>query len=116
LADDQAHSDAGPKLAVAPGEILKAGALYRECGVVNLPIERPLPLSNPSTNTGGKSKSTTTKDEEGLELPDDDEYGGEFTGRVVWESFEAGLKRWEEGFKNTGEEEIKTDATQSEKK
>ena len=33
--------------------------------------------------------------EEVIELPDDDEYGGELAGRLVWEAYEAGLKVWE---------------------
>lgn len=33
--------------------------------------------------------------EEVLDITDDDEYGGESAGRLVWESYEQALKIWE---------------------
>lgn len=62
----------------APEEVLKAGALYRECAVVNLRIPSP-----------------TTADASELQVPDDGELGGVHLGQAVWEGFEGALKEWE---------------------
>jgi len=70
-----------------PEEILKPGALYRECAVVRLHIPSP---PDPVKDLPGKGEE---KEQEGL--PDDGELGGEVAGRLVWESFETALKEWE---------------------
>lgn len=62
-------------------EVLKPGAVYRECAVVNLDIK-------PLTETPAEKAS------EGNELVDDGEYGGEVMGRRVWETYEQQLKDW----------------------
>jgi len=62
----------------APEEVLKAGALYRECAVVNLRIPSP-----------------ATADAGDAQIPDDGELGGVHLGQAVWEGFEAALKEWE---------------------
>ncbi|KAI0688989.1 hypothetical protein BC835DRAFT_1418884 [Cytidiella melzeri] len=79
-------------------EVIKPGALYRECSVVILNV--PLLPDAPSVNGGkGKEKASTPgkKKEDGpdLEIEDDGEYGGEGVGRVVWEWYETHLKAWE---------------------
>lgn len=76
-----------------PGEILKPGALYRECAIIPLVISSvPDPSSAPASEKG-KEKA---KDEgEGEKLPDDGELGGEVAGRLVWEGFEKELVEWE---------------------
>ncbi|EGN92784.1 hypothetical protein SERLA73DRAFT_190644 [Serpula lacrymans var. lacrymans S7.3] len=71
-----------------PEEVLKAGALYRECAVVNLkvpPLERP-----PSSLDSGKKG-----EEKDIPIPDDGEWGGVDLGQSVWEHFETALKEWE---------------------
>ncbi|KAI6043472.1 hypothetical protein EDC04DRAFT_2562686 [Pisolithus marmoratus] len=66
-------------------EVLKAGALYRECAVVNVQI--PVLESSSSTNDRGDPKDTT--------MIDDRELGGVHLGQAVWEVFEARLKERE---------------------
>lgn len=91
-------------------EVLKPGALYRECAVVT-PFVPPLPpppegLSGKqaeekkSATKPGEKKSQTGKDGktevgEDLIIEDDGELGGESVGRVVWEWYERQLKTWE---------------------
>jgi hypothetical protein len=86
-------------------EVLKPGALYAECAVVNLNLSIPSPLqaeveaetekSDGSSSKGkGKDKDKGLK-EEVLQITDDGEYGGEAVGRMVWEAYEAALKIWE---------------------
>jgi len=65
-------------------EILKPGALYAECAVVNLDISLP---ASPTANQDQAEASST----------DDREYGGEVVGRSVWEAYEAALKVWDKG-------------------
>ena len=99
-------------------EVLKPGALYRECSVVTLPLP-PLPdapvddePNDAPKNTEkpkakkGKAKETSSKPdtEHLLEIEDDGEYGGEGIGRVVWEWFENHLKMWEAKEKEMGRE------------
>jgi hypothetical protein len=77
-----------------PEEILKPGALYRECAVVRLRIPSPPdPLEDLPASDNGKGKEKDTEPEQ--KLPDDGEMGGEIAGRLVWESFETALKQWE---------------------
>jgi hypothetical protein len=71
-----------------PEEILKPGALYRECAIVRLHI--PDPLQNLPMSEKGKEKGNFERG-----LLDDGELGGEVAGRLVWESFEKALKEWE---------------------
>lgn len=66
-------------------EVLKAGALYRECAVVHVRI--PTLESASSSNNDKDPKDTT--------MLDDRELGGVHLGQRVWETFEAGLKEWE---------------------
>ena len=88
-----------PLSADAPTEVLKPGALYRECSIVTLPIA-PLPRltrensGEKTTNRRENPKKTDAKLVE-IELEDDDDYGGEHVGREVWEWYEAKLKTWE---------------------
>ncbi|KAF8557819.1 hypothetical protein OG21DRAFT_1504784 [Imleria badia] len=67
----------------APEEVLKAGALYRECAVVHVRI--PTPDGTPSGSEEQREGS----------MPDDRELGGVHLGQSVWESFEVALKEWE---------------------
>lgn len=87
-----------------PEEVLKPGALYRECAVVQLNI--PPPPSPPSEQPekqkksdekikSAKSSTEGSKDKEVLDVPDDGEFGGERLGRMVWEWYEDRLKGWE---------------------
>ncbi|KAF8131994.1 hypothetical protein EV363DRAFT_1329596 [Boletus edulis] len=64
-----------------PEEVLKAGALYRECAVA--PVRIP--------TAGG----TPLGEEQKGAMPDDRELGGVHLGQSVWESFEVALKEWE---------------------
>lgn len=87
-------------------ELLKPGALYAECAVVNLPLSIPTlneqppdhktnPAAPTTTSKGDKDNSGNTLREEVLQIDDDGEYGGELAGRVVWEAYETALKVWE---------------------
>lgn len=69
-----------------PLEVLKPGALYRECAVVVL-SNRLVPAHN--------EDDAENQGRDGKISEDDAEYGGERLGRLVWESFESGLKKWE---------------------
>ncbi|KAF9231967.1 hypothetical protein BU15DRAFT_81781 [Melanogaster broomeanus] len=69
----------------APEEVLKAGALYRECAVINVRV--PTPVGAPSGSDSEEKKDGS--------IPDDRELGGVHLGQSVWESFEAALKEWE---------------------
>ena len=87
-------------------EVVKPGALYRECAVVKLQLPPlPAPDSDPAKETEPSSAARQTqkkkgkkgekKVEEDLIIEDDGEYGGESMGRVVWEWYEQRLKAWE---------------------
>ncbi|TFK45165.1 hypothetical protein BDQ12DRAFT_708903 [Crucibulum laeve] len=88
-----------------PEEVLKPGALYAECAVVmvRVPVPADPSASTPSEPTPApseKAKKAKGKDndkaaEEPLPLSQDDEYGGELVGRLVWEAYEGALKEWE---------------------
>lgn len=89
-------------------EVLKPGALYRECAVVTLKVP-PLPKAPEEANeTKSKPKSPKSKkkagDEVDLVIEEDGEYGGEGVGRLVWEWYETRLKAWEA--KNTEDEPV----------
>ena len=43
----------------------------------------------------GKGKEKVPLTTQVLSIPDDNEYGGELAGRLVWESYEQALKAWE---------------------
>lgn len=66
-----------------PEEVLKAGALYRECAVAHVRI--PTSNDTPSTDDGQKDGP----------IPDDGELGGVHLGQSIWESFEVALREWE---------------------
>ncbi|PCH35673.1 hypothetical protein WOLCODRAFT_107668 [Wolfiporia cocos MD-104 SS10] len=93
-------------------EVVKPGALYRECAVVKVDVP-PLPqapaaaeiIEAPKSGTGehktkekGKSKDKGKKLPQ-VTFPDDGEIGGEEVGRAVWEWYEEHLKVWEARFK-----------------
>ncbi|KAI0753346.1 hypothetical protein C8Q80DRAFT_1067896, partial [Daedaleopsis nitida] len=89
------EEDASPAETAVPRrvgnvEVLKPGALYRECAVVHLDVPRPAQsveeANKPSSKGKGKEESV---------MEDDGELGGEAVGRAVWEWYEARLKDWE---------------------
>ncbi|TFY55135.1 hypothetical protein EVJ58_g8437 [Rhodofomes roseus] len=76
-------------------EVLKPGALYRECAVVQQPVPGlPADLQD---KDGKAEKPRTAKKDGPVEtaFPDDGEFGGEAVGRAVWEWYEERLKVWE---------------------
>lgn len=84
-----------------PEEVLKPGALYAECAVVKLDIRSKtvdLHHEEAKSSAKGKEKEAVSPEGVGIEIPDDGELGGEATGRLVWETYEAALKAWEEEF------------------
>ncbi|OCH89403.1 hypothetical protein OBBRIDRAFT_794269 [Obba rivulosa] len=104
-ADTSAPAPVGAVVQVE--EVLKAGALYRECAVVTTSI--PVPPSFADALAGADEKTEAAKKkgkqstnqgqnaaERGGGLPDDGELGGEVLGRAVWEWYEVKLKAWEE--------------------
>ncbi|EIW80608.1 hypothetical protein CONPUDRAFT_125423 [Coniophora puteana RWD-64-598 SS2] len=73
-----------------PEEILKPGALYRECAVVNLPL--PIAPPPPDADVDADAKDS----DPGVNPPpNDNELGGMHLGQAVWEHFEVALKEWE---------------------
>lgn len=61
-----------------PEEVLRPGALYRDCAVIRINVRKPeVPLDE------GQAEKKIT---------DDGEYGGEVMGRLVWENYETSLK------------------------
>ena len=79
-------------------EVIKPGALYRECAVVNVrlpPLPAP-PKEQEDAKEKAKGKKGKEKEKEDfVELEDDGELGGELLGRMVWEWYESRLKEWE---------------------
>jgi len=75
-----------------PEEILKPGALYRECAVVQLRMPALLDTASPLPSEKGKEKAEGGV---GGKLADDGEFGGELAGRLIWEAFEKELVEWE---------------------
>jgi hypothetical protein len=104
-----------------PEEVLKPGALYADCAVVRLKV--PLPSSaseqlasekrNAKHADGEKGKSRGNLAEEALEIPDDGEFGGEVTGRLVWEAYEEALKGWEKTLPADEKTEVAPDVDDS---
>ena len=99
LSADSKDKAAVPKpsdVSNSPVEILKPGALYRECSIVTLPVPPlpPAPDSEESANKAKKEKKQKDEDEL-LEIEQDSDYGGESVGRLVWEWYENHLKEWE---------------------
>ncbi|EMD33013.1 hypothetical protein CERSUDRAFT_118434 [Gelatoporia subvermispora B] len=94
----------------AAEEVLKPGALYRECAVVTTRIPVPsslAPAANEAAQDNADKKGKGKKKEgekatAGSETspPDDGELGGEALGRAVWEWYEMKLKVWEARFKD----------------
>ncbi|KAF9055932.1 hypothetical protein BJ165DRAFT_459711 [Panaeolus papilionaceus] len=90
-----------------PVEVLRPGALYRECAMVRLGVkisdelqQREKELLAERAKNKGKAKQKESKSgaplqEEVLDIADDGEYGGELAGRLVWEKYEESLKIWE---------------------
>ncbi|KAI0629657.1 hypothetical protein C8Q77DRAFT_1015410, partial [Trametes polyzona] len=76
-------------------EVLKPGALYRECAVVQLDVPRPPAPPLDEKEKGAKKKGKKAAEEPIIVMEDDGEYGGEAVGRAVWEWYEARLKDWE---------------------
>jgi len=75
-------------------EVLRPGALYANCGVVNLDVKLdPALLVDLKDKDKDKDKDIGAGSASGLE--DDGEYGGEVAGRAVWELFEEKAKEWE---------------------
>ena len=84
------------------GEILKPGALYSDCSVIEVKLPRVATtggqIGEGKDMAKGKGKKQGGKKEQGrleTELVDDGETGGEEVGRLVWERYEAQLKVWE---------------------
>ncbi|KAH9935102.1 uncharacterized protein BXZ73DRAFT_45573 [Epithele typhae] len=77
-------------------EVLKPGALYRECAIVRLDVPvppRPVVEENePKSKADGKKGKAAEAE---IPLEDDGEFGGEAVGRAVWEWYEVRLKDWE---------------------
>ena len=95
----QAQAGAEPGIARGQGparianvEVLKPGALYRECAVVQFDVPKPpmVPLPEPKEGKGVEEKSKV----ESI-LEDDGDFGGEAVGRAVWEWYEVRLREWE---------------------
>ena len=97
-----------------PEEVLKPGALYRECAVVTLKVSVPEKLALSADPKSSSSKGKEKAEEEVLEIPDDGEYGGEVAGRLVWESYEEALKVWEKE-NPTSEEDVKREGERKRK-
>jgi hypothetical protein len=76
-------------------EVVKPGALYRECSVVTLKVASlpEAPATIPNREDEMKRKPSAAG--KGKDSKDDGEYGGEGVGRVVWEWYETRLKAWE---------------------
>ncbi|THV02818.1 hypothetical protein K435DRAFT_652408 [Dendrothele bispora CBS 962.96] len=99
-----------PNHAVPSIEILKPGALYAECAVVDVKIspaiKKEMSRLKPNSSSFGPEKGKTKQKEaeETMDLPDDGEYGGEEVGRKVWEAYEGALKIWQSKEKAKAEE------------
>ena len=96
---------------IANVEVLKPGALYRECAVVQFDVPRPpAPLAELKESKGEEKSKVESI------LEDDGEFGGEAVGRAVWEWYEVRLKEWEARDKERVEaEEAAAKAEEAEK-
>ncbi|CCM03014.1 uncharacterized protein FIBRA_05131 [Fibroporia radiculosa] len=102
-----AHSVTGDKTVeptIVLEEVLKPGALYRECAVVQVAVP-PLLMSDARSEPekGRTGRKTNAEESAAPGFPDDGEFGGEAVGRAVWEWYEERLKRWEALEKAEGE-------------
>ncbi|KAH9922576.1 hypothetical protein B0H21DRAFT_841244 [Amylocystis lapponica] len=100
-------------------EVLKPGALYRECAVVQLRVP-PLPSDagkaaeeGKKGKGGAKGKQKSESDGADADAEDDGEFGGEAVGRAVWEWYEERLKAWEARAKAEAKEESPVASTGS---
>ncbi|KAL0071342.1 hypothetical protein AAF712_001198 [Marasmius tenuissimus] len=98
--DTTKDSPSNKRVARNPQEVLKPGALYAECAtVVGLRLPPPHLIVKPSEEEDkkgkGKQKAEATTDEPAPRLPDDNEFGGERAGTLVWEAYEAALRVWQ---------------------
>ncbi|KAJ7247972.1 hypothetical protein C8J57DRAFT_1673264 [Mycena rebaudengoi] len=71
-------------------ELLKPGALYAECAVVDAPV--------PTEEWDEKHANSRENENNSALVDDDSELGGERAGRAVWEAYERPLKQWEGGY------------------
>jgi hypothetical protein len=95
-----------------PEEILKPGALYSNCGVLNLMIPSSLQTEEEGSEDEKPTGKRKDRAEQGeLELPDDGELGGEKLGRRIWEYFEDELKKWDTEHPRTDTEHPSTSGT-----
>jgi len=92
-----------------PEEVLLPGALYADCAAVKLKVKIPEDVKEKDRKAQmeeakqkrenvkgkGKMKEGVPMNEEVVDIADDDEYGGEMAGRLVWEEYEGALKVWE---------------------
>lgn len=92
-AESSAEEPARGPRRIANIEVLKPGALYRECAVVQFDVPKPA-VPPPAADEGKKGKGKEKSMTESI-LEDDGEFGGEAVGRAVWEWYEARLKEWE---------------------
>ncbi|KZT72400.1 hypothetical protein DAEQUDRAFT_755221 [Daedalea quercina L-15889] len=92
--EDKEKSDIDPAhpIRFVDEEVLKPGALYRECAVVQQPVPG-LPAGASVDDMEGAEKEKGKALE--TDFPDDGELGGEAVGRTVWEWYEERLKVWE---------------------
>ena len=96
-------------------EVLKPGALYRECSVVTLNVPPLSPSVRDAAEKDGLGsdkkgkKRGDKKSEEDLVIEDDGELGGEALGRTVWEWYESQLKAWEASEKKDASEQTVTE-------
>lgn len=78
-------------LKLPPEEVLRPGALYADCGVVDLGGGR----IRIGAEVISRFSSAEEKKGDQREQDDDGEYGGEMAGRAVWEVLEERVKVWE---------------------
>lgn len=97
-------------------EVLKPGALYRECAAVQVDVPKPResPPDKDEKKSRKKGKDKVKETENTTVLEDDGEFGGEVVGRAVWEWYEARLKDWEARDKERVEAEEEAAANEKE--
>ncbi|KAF9465184.1 hypothetical protein BDZ94DRAFT_1189745 [Collybia nuda] len=102
-ADKTKASVIDESLTEIPEEVLKPGSLYADCAVVKLKVPVPASADQAAPDQRGDKAKGKGKGKEKvgagledvIEIPDDGEFGGEVTGRLVWEAYEEALKTWE---------------------